>query len=382
MTSRERILAALNHREADRVPFDVGGTAQSGIHKSTYKRLRQCLELKETEIQVRNMVTQEAQLDEDFLDRLEADSRFVGRLPKPGGLEVRDEGAYLAFTDEWGIGWHMPKENGFFYDMYVHPFNVDDVKAKLQVGYCWLDPTADWRFVQLRERLSQPRQKNKAVVMGSLCAGQTEIYAWLRGFERFYLDLGGEPETAEFFLDKITDLKMAYWDRVLSEAGDLVDVVNESDDVAGQETLLMSPATYRRVIKPRHQRLFGFIKKKAPHVKLFLHSCGAVRPLIGDLIEMGVDILNPVQINAKGMNLFELKKEFGRDICFWGGGVDTQRVLSWGTVEEVKDNTRRNIEALAPGGGFVFTPVHIVQANVPVENYMAMWETWMKYRTY
>jgi uroporphyrinogen decarboxylase len=182
-------------------------------------------------------------------------------------------------------------------------------------------------------------------------------------------------------LDRLVEFKMAYWERALGEIGDLVDLVVEADDLAGQQTLLMSPRTYRQVIQPRHKRLFAFIKAQAP-VKVFYHSCGAVRPLIPDLIEAGIDILNPVQISAAGMGLQELKREFGRDLVFWGGGVDTQGVLGTATPQEVEKHVRRNIEALAPGGGFVFAAVHDIQANVPPENIMAMWEAWKEYGIY
>jgi uroporphyrinogen decarboxylase len=158
-------------------------------------------------------------------------------------------------------------------------------------------------------------------------------------------------------------------------------VVLEADDMAGQQSLLFSPETYRKIIKPRHEKLFFFIKEQAP-IRLFFHSCGAIRPLIADLIDAGIDILNPVQISAAGMDPKELKQEFGRDLIFWGGGVDTQGVLGTGTPEEVKEDVKRNIEALAPGGGFVFAAVHDIQANVPPENIMAMWEAWKAYGVY
>ena len=180
-------------------------------------------------------------------------------------------------------------------------------------------------------------------------------------------------------LDRLVEFKSAYWERALGdESGDLVDVVIEADDLGGQQAPLMSPRTYRQLIQPRHKRLFSFIKAQAP-VKLFYHTCGAVRRLIPDLIDAGIDILNPVQISAAGMDLRELKQEFGRDLVFWGGGVDTQGVLGTATPAEIKDHVRRNIEALAPGGGFVFAAVHDIQANVPPENIMAMWEAWREF---
>jgi uroporphyrinogen decarboxylase len=197
----------------------------------------------------------------------------------------------------------------------------------------------------------------------------------MRGYEQFYIDLALNQSWAAYMIDRMVEFKCAFWERALGEVGDLVDVVIEADDLAGQHSLLLSPDSYRKLIKPRHGRLFRFIKEQAP-VKLFLHSCGAVRPLIGDFIEAGIDILNPVQLSAADMDLPELKQEFGRDLVFWGGGVDTQGILGSGTPEEVQADVRRNIEALAPGGGFVFAAVHDIQANVPPENVMAMWQAW------
>jgi uroporphyrinogen decarboxylase len=182
-------------------------------------------------------------------------------------------------------------------------------------------------------------------------------------------------------LDRLVEWKCAFWERALKEIGHLVDVVIEADDLGGQSRLLMSPKTYRSLIQPRHKKLFSFIKTQAD-VKVFYHTCGAVRPLIPDLIDAGIDILNPVQFTAANMNLKELKQEFGRDLVFWGGGVDTQGVLGTGTPEEVKEDVKRNIEALAPGGGFVFATVHDIQANVPPENIIAMWEAWKEHGAY
>jgi len=167
----------------------------------------------------------------------------------------------------------------------------------------------------------------------------------------------------------------------LDVVGDNVLVISEADDLASQNSLLVSANMYRQFIKPRHKKLFSYIKSKAQNkVYIFYHTCGAVKELIPDLIEAGVDILNPVQVNAKGMDSKELKKLFGKDITFWGGGVDTQHILPHGTPQEVRDETKRRIEDLAPGGGFIFNPVHNVQRDVPPENYMAMWETLQEYK--
>jgi uroporphyrinogen decarboxylase len=203
----------------------------------------------------------------------------------------------------------------------------------------------------------------------------------MRGFENYFSDFANNEKLLTSLMEKVMMLKMEYWDKALAEVGDYADAVGEADDFAGQYRMLISPGMYRRIVKPLHKRLFDFIHARTK-AKIFFHSCGAIRPVIGDLIEVGVDILNPVQVSATGMDSAELKKEFGKDIVFWGGGVDTQRVLGDGTPQQVRDDVRRRIEDLAPGGGFVFATVHNIQGNVPPENIMAMWETLQEYGIY
>ncbi len=391
MNSRDRCLASLHHREPDRVPFDLAGTAQTGIHLTAYANLRRILDLPEREPKLRNLIGQIAEPHEDLLDRLGVDVRFIPQgppllwRPLPGenvqGLNLHDEGDAWLFIDEWGIGWRMPKDGGFYFDMVHHPLagaNPEEQEKK----YSWPDPVALRRFEGLPERIQSARRMGKLVVLNGPCAGILEVYSWLRGYLRFYIDLAESPRRVEMFLDKLVEFKSAFWTRALAEFGDCVDVVNEADDMAGQNGLLFSPETYRRLIKPRHVRLFAAIKKAAPQVKVFFHSCGAIRPLIPDLIEAGVDILNPVQFSARGMDLFELKRNFGKDLVFWGGGVDTQGIFTTGSPRDIRDHVKRNIEALASGGGFIFATVHNTQANVSPQNFMAMWESLQEYGIY
>jgi len=381
MNSPERVRLALNHQEPDHVPFDLGGTGLTTMHVTAYRNLRQHLGMPATETRIMAMAEQLAVVDEDLAERLETDCRLV--MPgSASGFEYafRDEGAYESYHDEWGIGWRKPKDGGFYYDMYQHPLANADSLAELK-AYRFPDPLDDQRFATLRAQAEAAASKGKAVVLAGPSAGIAEVYSWLRGYEQFYMDLAINWRHVAYMLDRLVDFKCAFWTRAIKEVEGLVDVVIEADDLAGQNSLLMSPDTYRALIKPRHRRLFSCVKELAP-VKLFFHSCGAVRPLIGDLIDAGIDILNPVQISSAGMDLRELKQEFGRDLVFWGGGVDTQRVLGTGTPAEVKADVRRNIDALTPGGGFVFAAVHDIQADVPPENVMAMWEAWKIYGAY
>lgn len=381
MNSRDRVVHALNHQEPDRVPFDLGGTGLSTIHVTAYENLRKHLMLPDQAPRIGFMAEQLVLVDEDVSERLTTDVRPV--LPGlPSGFEyvLRDEGEYEAYTDEWSIGWRRPRVGGFYYDMYHHPLAGASSLAELKT-FRFPDPLDDGRFASLRALAEAAAAEGKAVALAGPCAGIAEVYSWLRGYESYYIDLALNQDWVVYMLDRLVEFKSAFWERALAEIGDLVDVVVEADDLGGQNAPLMSPRTYRELIQPRHRRLFSFIKRQAP-VKVFYHTCGAVRKLIPDLIDAGIDILNPIQISAVGMDLCELKQEFGRDLVFWGGGVDTQGILGTSSPDEIREHVRRNIEALATGGGFVFAAIHDIQANVPPENIMAMWEAWREYGLY
>jgi uroporphyrinogen decarboxylase len=381
VNSRQRIRQALDHREPDRVPFDLGGTGLSTIHVAAYRNLRRALDLPELEPHVAFTAEQLVLVDEDVATRLETDVRpVVPDNPTGFKLTLRDEGQYQAYTDEWGIGWRMPADGGLYYDMAHHPLAAAQSLSELQ-AYPFPDPLDDGRFATLRAQAEAATRAAKAVALAGPCAGIAEVYSWLRGYEQYYVDLIRNPAWVSAMLERLVAFKSAYWERALREIGGLVDIVVEADDLGGQHAPLMSPRTYRQVIKPHHRKLFSFIKAQAP-VKIFYHTCGAVRPLIPDLIEAGIDILNPVQISAAGMDLKELTREFGRDLVFWGGGVDTQAVLRTSSAAEIKAHVRQNIEELAPGGGFVFAAVHDIQSDVPPANVIAMWEAWREFGDY
>jgi uroporphyrinogen decarboxylase len=202
------------------------------------------------------------------------------------------------------------------------------------------------------------------------------------GMEACLIMMASDPKLAGTLLEKMLELKLAFWEMALPELADTVDVLAEFDDYGTQTSQLISPRMFRQQLKPRLRTLFARIKQLAPEPKLFFHSCGSVRPIIPDLIEIGVEILNPVHVRAAGMEPVALKRDFGDALAFWGGGVDTQGVLPVGTPQQVKDDVWRNVEALAPGGGYVFSPVHNIQADVPPENILAMLEALQEYGVY
>jgi len=380
MNSRERLGVALEHKEPDRLPLDLGATVVTGIHIDAYRRLRDYVGLpNKEEIPVLDVIQQLAVVDDDVRDFFMVDVRNVAsRSSATFQIEIKDMRDYTYFVDEWGVGWRKPKHSNLYYDMFVHPLK-DATSIEDLTTYPWPDPLDPARFEGMGERARHTVEvEEQAVVLGGLCAGIMEMAAWTRGFENYFSDFALNPKMLGYLMDTVLDLKMAYWEKAFNEVGEYVDVVQEADDFAGQFRMLISPEMYRKIAKPRHKKLFNFIHKHS-NAKIFFHSCGAIRPVIPDLIEIGVDILNPVQVSAVGMDSAELKREFGNEITFWGGGVDTQRILGDGTSQEVRDDVKRRIEDLAPGGGFVFATVHNIQPDVPPENIMAMWETLEEY---
>jgi uroporphyrinogen decarboxylase len=372
MTSRERVRAALAHRDPDRIPFDLGGSRVTGIHVGAYARLRALLGLPIGELPVGDTTQQLAVVERDVLDALGCDVRGVApRDASTAGPGPRADGEYWTFVDEWGVGRRMPLSGGLYFDVYAPPL-AGEVDDRAIDAYPWPDAADPARFEGMAEDARRyALEEQRAVHVGPICGGLTEGLFKLRGFEDGYMDLAAEPARARRLMERILEVKLAYWSHVLPRLAGVVDVVGEADDLGGQDRTLFSPATYRTLVKPLHRELFGFLHAHTA-AKVFFHSCGAVRELIPDLIEIGVDVLNPVQVSAAGMDTAALKRDFGRDLVFWGGGVDTQRVLGSGTQDQVRAEVRRRVGDLAPGGGFVFAAVHNVQPNVPPENVLAM----------
>ena len=354
----------------------------SGIHFTAYKKLINYLGFRDLDVQVNDHIQQLALPHEKVLQKLRVDVRAIkSNSPESFNLEIKKVDKYTEYTDEWGVGWRKPVVGGFYYDMVFHP--MENVQNRAEIGdYRWPDPLDESRFSGLVETATRFAECGYGILHWSLGPGVSETHAWLRGYEKYYTDFYLEPEIAEEIMSTVVDIKIAYWEKTLSRLGGYVDIVVEADDIAGQHGPLISPKTYRQFIKPHHTRLFSAIKKIAPHVKIFFHSCGAVQDFISDFIEIGIDILNPIQISAGGMDLTRLKAEYGKDIVFWGGGVNTQSVFDGDDIEAIRDDVRRNIATLKPGGGFVFTPVHNTQANVPPQNYMVMWEIFQEMSPY
>lgn len=373
MTSEERILKTLSHQEPDHVPFDLGGTIVTGITKGIYSRLLEYRGLTR-EVRVLDYVQQLAQIDEDVARWLEIDTKcgFPG-ISRKNPL-IKEEGNYFYFEDEWGIRWGMPKSGGLYFDVISNPLakaeNIDDVEK-----YPWPDPGAEI-LKDLEEEIGRQNQK-KILIVESFGSGIFETALRLRGYEQFLIDLTLAPGLAEAILEQILEVKLRYIDLLNQNFKGKIHILREGDDLATQQSLLISKEMYQRFIKPKHRQLFEYAKKLlGPSFYIFFHSCGAVYDLIPDFIEAGIDILNPVQLSASKMNPEKLKRDFGKLITFWGGGVDTQGTLLRGSKDDVREEVKRNIEIFAPGGGYVFAAVHNIQDDIPVENLVTMWEAW------
>ncbi|NUP99433.1 MAG: hypothetical protein HUU35_06220 [Armatimonadetes bacterium] len=347
----------------------------SGIVTVAYRNYTTAQELGLPEPEIADVKQQLARCDERLLTQLGVDTRPVrrGRSAKQGDAIGR-EGDYEFFIDEWQLGWRRPVPDGLYFDLFKHPLqdlSLDELKR-----WEFPEPQAPERFDGMVEEVNALAAGGHGLVMGGFCAGVWEMSLWLRGYDQFYLDMAAEPELADWLIGTMVDLKLAYWEKALSLVGEQVSVCYEADDIGAQDALMVSPAMYRRMVKPHQQRLFAGIKSYAPHVKLVYHSDGAIFDAIPDLIEVGIDALNPIQVSAAGMDdTARLKREYGRDLCFWGGACDSQHTLPHGTPAEVREETKRRIGDLAPGGGYVFAGIHNVQADVPPANLEALWTT-------
>ncbi len=374
MTPRERLLTALRHEQPDRVPIDLGGN-QTGIHKFAYQGLLDHLGLSE-EIVIMDAVQQLARPSEAILQRLRVDTRYIHAGAAEGFegkivVSQRDGTIWHDLTDEFGVRWSMPDDSPLYMDITQHPL-AQATLADLK-DYPFPNGGDPGRFQGLRDQALRLRNETPYAVVSGISGVVYEICWYMRGLERWFMDMLEQPEFCEALLDRTLRFWLDWFDAFLKEVGDLVDVIMIGDDIAGQRGPLFQPSFYRSVVKPRQKQLVQFIKSRTS-AKIWYHTCGACRSYIPDLLDNGVDILNPVQISAADMDPAELKAEFGDRLSFWGGGIDAQHVLPLASPEVVREHVTRNVRSLNPGGGYVFNNVHNIQAGVPPENILAMYD--------
>jgi uroporphyrinogen decarboxylase len=382
-TGCERLLTALSHQEPDRVPLDLGSTQVSGIHIIAYQRLRQVLGLPAVEPQICDQIQGLALPATDLIERLGVDVRGLFPLNSHNWKIVEQEdGEYWSYFDEWGITHRKPRLDGLYYSVSKVPLGGPELTARDIARHPWPQLDDPQRIAGLRQLAESYRAAGYAVVLKDPFAGIFEMAQRIVGMENLLVMMGLNKALAGVLFDKLVELKLSFWEMALPDLADVVDVISQADDYGTQVSQIISPRMFREQLKPRWKIIFDRLLVLAPNARRFFHSCGNVRPLLPDYIELGVEILNPVHVRARDMEPVALKHDFGNVLTFWGGGVDTQGVLPNGTPQEVKDDVRRNIEALAPGGGFVFNTVHNIQADVPAENLAAMYEALAEYGMY
>ena len=374
MTSKERVIKTLNHEIPDRVPIDLGGF-QSGIHKRAYEELLTYLGIEE-KIVILDPVQQLAKPCEEVLQRFRVDTRYVcahGPDSFKGEIELntRDGRLWHDLKDEFGIVWSMPDDQQLFMDISYHP--LENAKIEEIADYPWPDGSDQSRFSGLREQALRLRNETPYAISTGIGGVVYEICWYMRGLEQWFTDMIETPAFCEAMLDQTLKFWLDYYDGFMAEVEDLVDVVMIGDDLGGQSGPLFSPKFYREIVKPRQKKLVQHIKSLTS-AKIWYHTCGSVTELIPDLLDNGIDILNPVQTSADNMDPTELKEKYGDKLSFWGGGIDAQHVLPFAKPKQIKEHVRKNIEIFKPGGGYVFNNVHNIQYGVPAENIVALFD--------
>jgi len=393
MTPRQRILAALDHREPDRLPIDFGGTDCSSIHVIAYEKLRNTLGIAPRPMRLGCMTQQIVEVDPELLDYFGSDAQGLYFHPRQWrvwdstyGLPVEAPALWQPQTlpdgstvvcNAAGAVQSRQTANGQYFDP-VH-FTLANIEDPAEIAhYGAMFERWDWSAMwdeSVEEYAARAKAEYQATDRAVLALWQNHYLQAgqvMRGYEQFMIDLLDDEPMVRGILDRLHDIYMARTRRFLDAMADWLDIVFLTDDLGTQLGPLIGPELYRKLVKPYWAEQIALIKSRGK--KVSMHSCGAVSDFIPDFIEMGVDAVNPVQITAGGMAPARLKREFGADIAFWGGGVSTQGTLDVGAPEQVRDEVRRNIETFAPGGGYVFTQVHNIQANVPPENVMAAYE--------
>jgi len=399
MTSRERVLAACNHRQPDRVPIDLSGHRSSGIAAIAYAKLRDYLGLPKKTLRVYDPVQQLVIVDDDIMEKFGVDTIELGRgfaldegswadWTLPDGtpckmpmwaLPEKQNGQWVIRSKSGRVIAHMP-EGALYFEQTYFPFMDENgpktIPEAMQesMWHAVAGPPGPWvTDAQLREGAKRLRQKTDKAIVGLFGGNLLEAGQFLYRNDNFFMLLAGEPERAQKFLDDLVEIHLAKLEIFLGAVGAYIDIIVFGDDLGMQSGPQVSPKMYREFFKPRHKLMWSRAKQLA-NVKVMLHCCGGVRELLPDLIDAGLEAINPVQISCSGMDARELKAEFGKEMVFWGGGCDTQAILPNATPDEVRRYVTEQVQVLSPGGGFVFQQVHNILANVPPENVVAMFE--------
>ncbi len=378
MTPRERLLVALNHREPDRIPIDLGGTPTSTISVLAQENLKSQLGI-QSPTRMMSSIFLTAYPDEEIVRKFGVDVKMVAPNTPPGfELHPTPEGRIV---DEWGVvyQWNEDAQTHFVVEVEAPLHRVTTTEEVEK--HRWPDPSDPSRYRGLKETAKHYQQEGYAVVVSTPLMVMTQTQG-MRGLGQFMMDTVLNPSLLEYMMDRILGIQLEMSRRLLEEIDPYMDVIVIGDDLSHQGGLTYSPDMYRRLFRPRHRQIMRVLKEEFGDAKVLYHSCGGAEPLLPDLIDLGVDAINPVQVSAKGMeDTKKLKAKYGQHLTFWGG-IDTQRILSFGTPAEVRSEVRRRIEDLAEGGGFVLAAVHNIRPEVKPANICALFEAALEYGRY
>lgn len=394
MTSRERVLAALNHQEPDRVPIDFGAMRSTGIMAVEYNRLKQEMNHPEGETFVYDLMQQLAEPELWILDRFSADVEQLHRLCPAFGYSILnkrsgvlpdgtpctypanfkpqpyDQGEALFVDGNPKPFAYRPKSSYVFYSV-SHPLR--DVRDPAEIDRFPFPTVDDEEFEYLAVRADQLRKSTDRAILGAFGGNIIESGQFDFGYDAFLMLMATEPKLVHHYFNRLTEHWIQSLDRYIDAVGANIDIIQVGDDLGTQHGPVISPKMYCEMVKPYHRQIYQHIKRRSDYF-VFLHCCGAVAELIPDFIDAGVDILNPVQTSAAGMEPEGLKRDFGKDLVFWGGGCETQTTLVHGTPEDVKREVKQRLGIFGPGGGYVFTQIHNILVGVPPENVVALYE--------
>ena len=376
MTSRERFTLALNHKEPDRVPIDLGSIASTIRTVEAYDRLKNYLGLA-VDKKIRHFADEHIIPDEEIMQALHVDTFYLRmHVPKTWHRVRLDKHTVV---DEWGVPWY--KAPGSFYTFPAsHPIKAASMEEIEKLS--WPDPNEPSRFAGLREKAKQIfEQTDYALVAeGTTGVGVFDMSWHLRGMENIFVDMITHPDFTEALFQRLTDYYVAVYRNYMQAVGDYIQMVIYYEDLSGQDGPLISPALYRKFVKPCHRRIFQAIKDHTS-AKLCVHTCGSVYAFLDDYVQLGVDVLNPVQVSARDMDPHRLKEKYGAALSFHGA-IDTQRFLPRATPAQVQEEVRRMIGILGRGGGYLFTSCHSIQPDVPPENILALFSAAYEYGRY
>lgn len=412
MNSRERVLHSIGHKQPDKLPLDLGATPSSGISAIGYGKLKKGLGLNEGFTRVYDVVQQVAQPEWSVIDKLGVDVIDVGRAyntsvsdwydvklsdgsiaqyPKWFNPKPNNNGGYEVFQDE-NLKIGMMPSGATFFDQTCFPYlddypdNYNSIAADMNKVIWQALPVSPWDHANDDDfwpnmRLKCLELKNstdKALMLGAGC----NLFEWgtfLRRIDNFLMDIYCEQEKVEELLDVLLEIHMKTLENICTYVGDVVDIIRFGDDLGLDSGPFFAPEKYRNIFKPRHKMMTDYVHSNSS-MKTFLHSCGSIYAIMGDLIDAGFDVINPVQTSARDMDPEILKREFGKDITFWGGGCNTRNILNRSTPQEVYEYTKRMIEIFFKDGGFVFNQEHNIMPDVPAENMIAMYKAVSEYK--